>query len=287
MGKNAILFVNIHKENANSAASWVKAELEKRSIKTTVFLFEGKPETPPKGEWDIAISIGGDGTVLYTARCMAPLGVPILPINLGALGFIAGAIDEWLEVFDRWEKGEISISHRCMLEVYVRRESKVETKNICLNDIVVSASGIAKLINLEVSMNAETGVTSLGFYRCDGLIVATPTGSTAYSMAAGGPILDPEMEAMILTPICPFSLSNRPFVLPSRNILVITVAQEQRSGVLLTIDGQDTCNLKSGDKIFIQQAATDAELIYSDRLNYYSALRTKLFHSHHMGEVNA
>ncbi|MDR2966208.1 MAG: NAD(+)/NADH kinase [Treponema sp.] len=287
MGRNAILFVNTHKENALNKAEQIKKELEKRSIKSTVFTFEGKPETPPEGEWDIAFSIGGDGTVLYTARCMSPLGVPILPVNLGAVGFIAGVLDEWLDVFDRWEKGEISISRRCMLEVYVRRESKIESKNICLNDIVISASGIAKLINLEVNMNAETGVTSLGCYRCDGLIVATPTGSTAYSMAAGGPILDPEMEAMILTPICPFSLSNRPFVLPSKNILVITVAQEQRSGVLLTVDGQDTYNLKNGDKIFIQQAANDAELIYSDRLNYYSALRTKIFHPYKAGEANA
>ena len=276
MGKRAVLFVNIHKENSLNKAEQIQKELEKRNIKTTVFSFEGKPKNPPQGEWDIAFSIGGDGTVLYTARCMAPLGVPILPVNLGAVGFIAGVLDEWLEVFEKWEKGEIPISRRCMLEVYVRRDSKIETKNICLNDIVISASGIAKLINLEVNMNAETGVTSLGFYRCDGLIVATPTGSTAYSMAAGGPILDPEMEAMILTPICPFSLSNRPIVLPSKNILVITVAQEQRSGVLLTVDGQDTFNLVSGDKIFIQQAAADAELIYSDRLNYYSALRTKL-----------
>jgi NAD+ kinase len=161
-------------------------------------------------------------------------------------------------------------------------------KNSCLNDAVISASGIAKLINLDVRINRgedsfsnSDGVTgvALGSYRCDGLIVATPTGSTAYSMAAGGPILDPEMEAVIINPICPFALSNRPFVLPSRLPFVITVPEQQRSGVLLTIDGQDTCDLKSADKIYIQQAAKPAQLIFADRHAYYSALRSKLFWS--------
>jgi len=281
MEKNAVLFVNIQKENAVNKAEQIKKELEKRGIKITVFSFEGKPQIPPKGKWDIAFSLGGDGTVLFTARCLAPLSVPILPIHLGSLGFLAEvAGDDWLDVFEKWERGEIFASHRCMLEISVQRESKIVTKNICLNDAVISASGIAKLINLDVNMNSKTGADSenivLGSYRCDGLIVSTPTGSTAYSMAAGGPILDPEMEAMLLTPICPFSLSNRPLVLPSKQTLVITVAEVQRSGVLLTVDGQDIYDLKGKDKVFVKQADTFAQLIYTDRHNYYSALRTKL-----------
>jgi NAD+ kinase len=283
MGKRAVLFVNTHKNNAQNAAEQIKAELEKRGLSVVVYSFEGKPENPPEGVWDIAFSLGGDGTVLYTARCLAPLGVPILPVNMGSLGFIAEVDrDDWLSNYEKWEKGEISVSKRCMLEISVERGGKIIMKNICLNDAVISASGIAKLINLDVRINrgvdCATGV-ALGSYRCDGLIVATPTGSTAYSMAAGGPILDPEMEAVIINPICPFALSNRPFVLPSRLPFVITVPEQQRSGVLLTIDGQDTCDLISADKIYIQQAAKPAQLVFADRHAYYSALRSKLFWS--------
>ena len=291
MGKAAVLFVNLNKKDAKKTSEMILEELKKRNIDTTVFSFEGKPGRPPSGKWDIAFSLGGDGTVLYTARCLAPLGVPILPVNLGALGFIAAVErDNLLSVFSLWEKGDVSLSHRHMFEISVERASKNIYKNICLNDVVVSSSGIAKLINLDVHINSDTGVTSLGSYRCDGLIVATPTGSTAYSMAAGGPILDPEMEAMILTPVCPFSLSNRAFVLPSRQTLLISVEKECRSEVILTIDGQDTFNLEYKDKIFIEQAPHPALLIYTGRNTYYSALRTKLFYcgaGNGKGDANA
>jgi len=282
--KKAVLFVNLHKKHASAAAVEIQAELEKRGIEAVVFSFDEKPQEPPVGKWDIAFSVGGDGTVLYTARCLAPEGVPILPVNLGSLGFIAGVDkDDWLDVFTRWEKGELPVSRRCMLEISVERNSQTVMRNISLNDAVISATGIAKLINLDVYLNAEIGNSShgisLGSYRCDGLIISTPTGSTAYSMAAGGPILYPEMEAVILNPICPFALSNRPFVLPSRETLVITVAEEQRSDVLLTVDGQDTFNLECTDKVYIRQASKHALLIFTGSRAYYSALRNKLFWS--------
>ena len=270
--KKAILFVNLHKKNAFVAARQVSDEFTKQGIETCVFAFDGKPENVPQGQWDIAVSLGGDGTVLFTARCLASLNVPILPVNLGSLGFIAGKWDDWLDVFTKWKNGEISPSQRCMLEVSVERSSEIVMKNICLNDIVISASGIAKLIKLDVFIGSK----SLVSYRCDGLIISTPTGSTAYSMAAGGPIVDPEMEALIINPICPFALSNRPFVLPSKQPLVISVPAKQRTGVLLTVDGQDTFNLECGDNIFIQQAKEPAMLVFSDRHAYYAALRNKL-----------
>ena len=291
--KRAVLFVNILKKNAEETSAQVKRELEKMGHEAEVFPFnKNKDHTREalldndlfnKKKWDIAFSFGGDGTVLFTARCLAPLEVPILSVNLGTLGFIAGVSqDDWLDVFKKWESGEISTSRRCMLEVTVERGSKEIMKNICLNDVVVSASGIAKLIKLDVDIIEQTanksGVT-LGSFRCDGLIISTPTGSTAYSMAAGGPILDPEMEAVILNPICPFTLSSRPFVLPSRDTLSITVAHQQRSGVLLTVDGQDTFPLECDDKINIKHASHPALLIFAGKHAYYSALRNKLFWS--------
>jgi NAD+ kinase len=278
MGKNALLFVNLNKKKSQSVSESVKTELEKRKFDVTVFLFDGKPEKVPSGKWDIAFSLGGDGTVLYTARCLAPLNVPILPVNLGSLGFIAGVnSSDWLDVFNKWESGGVSISRRCMLEISVERDSQIIMKNVCLNDVVITAGGIAKLINLDVHINSNEGFVSLGSYRCDGLIIATPTGSSAYSMAAGGPIVDPEMEAVILNPICPFTLSNRPFVLPSNQKLAITVTNKQRTSILLTVDGQDIFDLEAADKIFIKQAPFPALLIYTGMNSYYSVLRTKLF----------
>jgi NAD+ kinase len=123
---------------------------------------------------------------------------------------------------------------------------------------------------------AQGDYADLGYYRSDGLIISTPTGSTAYSMAAGGPILDPEMEALIVNPICSFTLSNRPLVLPSRQSLIISVEQDQRSGVLLTVDGQDIFELEPCDRITVRHSPHYALLITTDRAAYYSALQKKL-----------
>ena len=286
----AVLFVNLHKKNACLLRDEIRHSLDKKGISVTEFCFEGRPGDFPCGSWDIAFSLGGDGTVLYTARTAAVLGIPIFPLNLGTLGFITGVEKEnWLRVFNSWLAGQAKVSRRCMLEISVYRGAERAAHYCCLNDTVVSASGIAKLIRLDVLSRGACGETvELGPYRCDGLIIATPTGSTAYSMAAGGPILDPEMEAMILNPICPLTLSNRPIVLPATQNLEIIVAQQQRSGVLLTIDGQDTFSLNSDDRIVISQAPYQAVLISSGRKAYYEALCTKLnWAEKNNGETNA
>jgi NAD+ kinase len=288
MGKKAVLFVNVNKKNTVIASDEIKAELEKHGTEVTIFSIKDKSTSLsedgsplPDEKWDIAFSLGGDGTVLYTARSVAPLGVPIMPINLGTLGFIAEVNKkDWFDVFIKWEKGGIATTRRCMLEISVERNSKIIKNYFCLNDAIISYTDIAKLIRL----NVHIAGTELVSYRADGIIVATPTGSTAYSMSAGGPILDPEMEALILNPICPFTLSNRPFVLPSRQTVTITVAEEQRSGVILMVDGQDTFPLECKDKVHIKQASFGAELIFNGRSIYYQALRTKLFWS---GDANA
>ncbi|MDR2542894.1 MAG: NAD(+)/NADH kinase [Treponema sp.] len=286
---NALLFVNLQKKNAAVLAEQIKLELKKHDTLAHVFSFDGKPENFPSGYWDIGFTLGGDGTVLYAARCLSHLGVPILPINLGSLGFLAEvSVNDWLDVFLKWKNKGITPSQRCMFNVLVLRDSKIIAENFCLNDAVVSCTGIAKLIKLNVHIKPNDDIkdkgTALGTYRCDGLIISTPTGSTAYSMAAGGPILDPEMEAVIVNPICPFALSNRPYVLTSRQTIVVTVAEDQHkqglnSGVLLTIDGQDIYDLECDDKVIINQSAHNTQLIYPGKFAYYSALRNKLFWS--------
>jgi NAD+ kinase len=181
-------------------------------------------------------------------------------------------------VLDKWLAGTADISRRLMLEVEVDRRGETVKQGACLNDVVISASGISKLIRLQVLSEISPGrdLVYLGKFRADGLIAATPTGSTAYSMAAGGPILDPEMEALIINPVCPFTLSHRPLVLPARDTVIIEVEREQRSGVLLTIDGQVTEPLEPGDRILLRQAPCQARLVFADRNAFYKALRTKL-----------
>jgi NAD+ kinase len=284
--QKAILVVNLLKENARSVAEEIRAELESRGTAVTVFAVNEQPGAIPDGPWDIAFSLGGDGTVLYTARNFAPAGTPILPIHLGTLGFLAGVErHEWLAVYERWLSDQAQISSRCMLLVCVERsvsakavfgpESIVCTYT-CLNDTVISSAGKARLIRLRLTTElASGGCADLGRYRRDGLIMATPTGSTAYSMAAGGPILDPEMEAVVVSPVCPFTLSNRPLVLPSRQTLRVTVEKEQRSGVILTIDGQDAFELKPCDTVIIKHLPHYARLITAGRSSYYSALKEK------------
>jgi NAD+ kinase len=275
----AALFVNVLKKDAGDVAGQIRDKLEGRNIEVVSFSPENAAGPDVTGTFDAAFTLGGDGTVLYAARAMAPLGVPIIPVNFGTLGFIAAVPPaEWALVLDKWIAGTADVSRRLMLEVKVDRRGKTVKQGACLNDVVVSASGISKLISLQVLLEILPArrFIRLGRFRADGLIAATPTGSTAYSMAAGGPILDPEMEALIINPVCPFTLSHRPLVLPARDTVIIEVEKEQRSGVLLTIDGQVTELLEPGDRILLCQAPYQARLIFADRNAFYKALRTKL-----------
>jgi NAD+ kinase len=281
--RRVLLFINLHKSGARALADEITADLEGRGLEVDSFTFNRDGVFTPEGGCDLAFSLGGDGTVLYTARVMAPLGTPVIPVNLGTLGFIAVVQPAaWKTILGQWEGGRAPVSERLMLELAVERQGRRVNLGCCLNDAVISATGIAKLIRLRVESaipplrDEGAELVRLGEYRSDGLIVATPTGSTAYSVAAGGPILEPEMEAMIINPICPFALSNRPIVLSSKETVIITVEKEQRSGVLLTIDGQVTEPLEPGDRICIREAPFRALLVASDRRGFYNALRAKL-----------
>lgn len=277
--KRVLLFINLQKKDAGVLAKRIRAELENRHIEVQSFSLEDAAGPLLAGRYDLAFSLGGDGTVLSAARAMAPLGVPIIPVNLGTLGFIAEVPPEdWAVVLDQWLAGKAGLSRRLMLALAVERRSKTVKTAACLNDAVISASGIAKLIRLQVYLEtlSPQGFIHLGQYRSDGLIVATPTGSTAYSMAAGGPILDPELDALIINPVCPFTLSHRSLVLSSREPVIVEIEAEQRSGILLTVDGQTIETLEPGDKILIRQAPWQAQLVYSERNAFYRALSAKL-----------
>jgi len=271
--KRTAVVVNPRKEQAEKLAEEIGRELAARDLETEYFSSEEKPRLSRDQGYILAFSLGGDGTALFAARNFSPRGVPILPINLGTLGFIAGVDPrDWKQVFTRWLEGTTTLSRRLMLQVAVERRGEDLFTCLCLNEAVISATENGRMIRLEV----RSGDLSLGQYRADGLITATPTGSTAYSLAAGGPLLDPEVEAFILTPICPFGLSYRPLVLPAEEPLTLRVEEGQRSGVLLTADGREKRALEPGEVVHIRKAPLPCVLAASERRGFYQALGTKL-----------
>lgn len=269
----AAILVNASKAEAGSMSEEMIPALGRDGWSTLVLPFDRRPGASALEGADILVSLGGDGTVLSAARMAAPFGVPILPVNLGTLGFIAWVKRaEWRERFDEAASGRLAVSERMMLDIVVDRGGAAVAGYSALNDGVVSGAGLAKIVNLSISVND----TPLGRYRSDGLIVSTPTGSTAYSLAAGGPVLDPDMEAILFTPICPFTLSNRPLVIPAGETLELVVEPGQREATILTVDGQEVYALEEGDRVRFKRSAFKARLYRRERGSFYQVLRSKL-----------
>jgi NAD+ kinase len=269
----ALIVVNFQKDDARHFVEEVREHLESLDIAVTVADFEGVTAEIPEGNYDIVFSLGGDGTVLYCARQLASRRVPVFAINLGRLGFIAEISKaRWKEAFRAYLAGGLSVTQRMMLEVEVERGGVRVVGMRALNDAVISSSGIAKIIDLEVTLPDG----SLGAYRADGVIIATPTGSTAYSLAAGGPILAPELDAVVINPICPFTLSNRALVVPADETIAVNIGRAQRSTIILTVDGQEVFGLEPSDTVFVRKAADRALIVSSEERRFLETLRTKL-----------
>lgn len=273
-----IIIANLEKQRAAESIETISATLAKRGVRILVLSYHGQEVVTPEleaqySDAQLAIVLGGDGTVLFCARLFAAHPVPILGINLGTVGFMTEVLgEEWLEAYDAFESGEAGISERLMLEVEVHRQGQVLLREAALNDCVLSGSAASRLVVLDVDLSG----VDLGQYRADGIIIASPTGSTAYSLSAGGPILHPESEALLFTPICPHSLSNRPLVLPPSEKITVSVKQTQRIPVTLTVDGRGVCQLETGDQITVGRHPRKALLIRSDRRSFYEIVHTKL-----------
>ena len=219
---------------------------------------------------DLIIVLGGDGTLLNVARLTHPFDVPILAVNLGGLGFLTEvALPELYGTLEQVLKGESSIERRMLLNAFLQRDGKTVRNDFALNDVVINKSA-ARIVNLEVHVNGQH-MTS---YRADGLIIATPTGSTAYSLSAGGPIIHPSMNALVLSPICPFTLTNRPIVIPNQSTLEVRLITEEE--VQVTMDGQSGYPMYRDDVLEIKQGPAPVSLIQSKGKNYYQILRQKL-----------
>ncbi len=232
----------------------------------------GSEGVPADGPADLILVLGGDGTLLKAARLYGGQGTPILGVNLGGLGFLTEiALEEFYAILEKIFRGDFQTETRMMLRAQIIRRDRVLEPTVFLNDVVINKGALARIIDLETTIDNQF----LTIYRGDGLIVATPTGSTAYNLAAGGPILHPALRTIILTPICPFTLTNRPIILQDNSVIDIRLGTKARD-VWLTIDGQIGHPLEPGDLIRVRKAAGQITLIKSPLKNYFEILRTKL-----------
>jgi NAD+ kinase len=279
--KNILIVANSSKKDVSGVLEQIEAYFISKRLNFKIFTYNEVISEELLSVAELAFSLGGDGTLLRCARIFSEYGIPILGVNLGDFGFMTEiSKNEWIESFEKFVSGKLGISERIMVNVRLMRKGMTIREINGLNEAVIGADGIARIVSLKIHL----GSTYVGRYKADGAIVATPTGSTAYSMAAEGPILHPEMEAMILNPICPFSLSNRPLVVPGDETVTIEVEELQRTGLVLTIDGQETESLEPLDRVVIRKAEKKCRIINSDKRNFYEVLRAKLNWS---GEPNA
>ena len=225
-----------------------------------------------KSAVDLIVVLGGDGTIISTAPLIDARGVPVLGINYGNLGYLTEfRMEEMFAALEAILANDFVIDRRVMLEVeHFRGGQKIESGRV-LNDVVVNKAVLARMIEIEIRLN-NLFVNS---FRADGLIVSTPTGSTAYNLSAGGPIVYPSMNAVVLTPICPFTLTNRPIVVPDTDEINLSLKQ-QSEGVVLTLDGQFGYSMAAIDTVSIRKSETTFNLVQPPNRNYFDVLRDKL-----------
>lgn len=276
---------NIHivcKRNNEDAARTAKTIIDSLGQKCDIFIddvtakamhYDKTFELEHVGEdTDLIIVLGGDGTLLSASRHLKGKEVPILGVNLGGLGFLTEiSAEELPSILGKVIKGDFDVSKRSMLLVTVKRGKDHVFEFSILNDAVITKDALARIIDIETFVNDEYLTT----YKGDGLIFSTPTGSTGYSLAAGGPLLYPSLTNIIVTPICPHMLTNRPIILPE-GVTAKAVLSSREEKVLLTIDGQIGFPLEYGDEVIVKRSPYTAGLVKSFSKGYFEILRTKL-----------
>lgn len=218
---------------------------------------------------DIVVALGGDGTIIHTAKYASACGKAVLGINCGRLGFMAGIEQNELDCLKHLLDEQYEIEKRMMLHVSVVRDGRAVIERTALNETVVSRGMLSRMLHLEV-LNGEKTVIS---YNADGVILSTPTGSTAYSLSAGGPIIDPALNCILMTPVCPHSLHARSYIFDQSARLAVRLSEES---ALLTIDGEESIELQSGDMVVVENADNEAQLIKLKPMRFYDVLNEKL-----------
>ena len=253
------------------ASELMKEKVERNTSLSGKVIFV--PNSTLYRDMDVIIVLGGDGSILSAARYCLSSGIPILGINLGHLGYMAEMEADELEMLDRLFTGSYSIDEREMLDVSVFRKGKqLVNRASALNDAVISNGSIARMIDLELS-EGDIPVTA---YRADGLIFSTPTGSTAYSMSAGGPVIDPKMKCICVTPICSHSLAARPIVFADDSVLCVNNICEREKNLFLTLDGKVNFEIYRGDTVRIRRSNSVTRLIRLKERGFYNTLHSKM-----------
>jgi len=273
----------ISKPHAEAARALVPKLLEwlhGRGIDTRMdqatALYAGKQTGIPREETpegcDLVVVLGGDGTLLSAARAIGRREIPLFPVNLGGLGFLTAiTVDELFPELERAFRGEHRVAKRKLLNTEVMRAEKVVATYDALNDAVLTKSAIARMIDLDVHVDSQFVCA----YKADGLIISTPTGSTAYSLSAGGPIIFPSVPAICLTPICPHMLTNRPVLVPETSVIRV-ISRGPGETVYLTIDGQVGTPIQEGDMLVCHSTQYALHLIRPPRMMFFDVLRQKL-----------
>lgn len=225
-----------------------------------------------KFDADLIIVLGGDGTMISTSRLIGDREVLVLGINYGSLGYLTEfRIEEMFPALESILDGEYEIDRRVMLHADHCRGDEILASGRVLNDIVINKAAVARIIEIDVTLDG----LFVNLFRADGLIVSSPTGSTAYNLSAGGPIIYPSMNAVVITPICPFTLTNRPIVVPDTASIELKLANENE-GVVLTLDGQIGYPMVASDRVLIRKSRTTFNLVQPPNRNYFDVLRNKL-----------
>lgn len=278
--KKVGIIANIRKEKALSCSIELKKWLHEQGV--DVFLDQeiaaaiSEPECLDRRclaqQADLLVVLGGDGAMLRAARSVREFDIPIVGINLGTFGYLTDInLNEMYSSLARILQGEYSTQDRMMLDVEVIHEGRPFCEFTVLNDVVISRGNLSRIIDMETAVDDRYLTT----FRADGLIISTPTGSTAYSLSAGGPIVFPSQDAVIVNPICPHTLTNRPIILPATITVSVKVWSEQE-GVNVDLDGQESISLKSGDVLIARRSRYVTTLVSSSNRDYLEILRSKL-----------
>ena len=274
--RSAVLFYNEQKPDTQVALKPVLKMLKNRRVAVWMgHTPEGRKRLP---DADVAIALGGDGTMLRVARSLAPHGVPLFGINSGGLGFLSGTeLKELKRNLATVLDGGFELQERWMLKAEVLRGGRrTFGPNIALNDCVIRCGDTARAITLR----AFSGQSFLADYFGDGLIISTPTGSTAYALAAGGPVVDPRLAAFLIAPICPHTLTQRPVIIPAEHPvsvrLVVRQGHEESPEALMSLDGQIGCALRLGEEVRIRRFEKPLRLLVNPKRSYFETLRRKL-----------
>lgn len=275
------IFPNTKKQSVNTVLGWMIQHFNERGVKVQLpedaALQMGYPEFAHnreliKKEAALCLTLGGDGTLLSTARELASSGIPVCGVNMGQLGFLTEIeLPELGDALDRLITGDYLIEERLMLDAVVIRSEQTIPVSSALNDVVVAKGGFSRMIRLRLFIDGEL----TAHYPADGLIIATSTGSTGYSLSAGGPIVNPNLPVILLTPICPHSLHSRSLIISEREEVTVTF-QATHDDIVLTVDGQTLFNLMPDDTVLVKRSPFRARFVKLEGKSYYQTLRSKL-----------